>query len=74
MLETKEQKKERIWTQKLIDAALSVGGTFYLPYHLYATKEQFQSTYPRYKKFLDIKKEFDPENKFQNSLYAAYLK
>ena len=36
-----------VWTRKSIDAALSLGGTYYLPYQLHATQEQFhQSTRP----------------------------
>lgn len=70
---TISQKKERAWTQELIDAVLAVGGTFYLPYHLYATHAQFQKAYPRYKEFLGIKKKYDPQGRFVNSLYKAYM-
>ena len=35
-------------TQELIDAALSVGGRYYLPYRLHATKEQFVRATPRH--------------------------
>lgn len=73
VLRTKEQNTEREWTQELIDAALSVGGTFYLPYHLYATKSQFKKAYPNYDTFLKIKKTYDPHNKFTNSLFATYF-
>lgn len=67
------QTTERAWTQELIDAARSVHGTFYLPYHLYATQEEFRLAYPNYQQFLNIKKKWDPTNKFKNSLYNAYL-
>lgn len=70
---TKSQKNERAWTQKLIDAALSEGGTFYMPYHLYATKMQFQGAYPQYAEFLKVKQRVDPQAKFSNSLYEKYM-
>ena len=36
-----EQYIEKKWTRDIINAVLSVGGTYYLPYHVYATKQQF---------------------------------
>lgn len=36
----------RDFTRQLIDAALAVGGTYYLPYRLHATPEQFLRAYP----------------------------
>ena len=36
-----------VWTRELIDAALSVGGTYYLPYQPHATAAQFLRAYPR---------------------------
>ena len=67
------QNKIRSWTRELINASLSVGGTFYLPYHLYSTKDQFQKAYPKYNEFLDIKKKYDPTSRFINSLCIEYL-
>ena len=68
-----EQEKMKVWTQKLINAALSTQGTFYLPYHLYASKKQFKQAYPHYKKFLQTKEIYDPTCKFRNMLFDAYL-
>ncbi len=73
VLRTINQEKEKKWTRKLIDAALSVGGTFYLPYHLYASKAQFEESYPRFSEFLEIKKSYDPDNRFINTLHKAYM-
>jgi len=61
------------WTKKLIDAALSYGGTYYLPYGLYATKEQFQTSYKNVDEFLAIKKQYDPNNRFVNTLWQKYM-
>jgi hypothetical protein len=44
---TAEQEKTMVgtWTRELIDAVLSVGGRYYLPYQLHATQEQFHRAY-----------------------------
>ncbi len=61
------------WTQKLINAASRANGTYYLPYHLFAEPKQFMKAYPFYPTFLAIKKKYDPQNKFQNSLTMKYI-
>jgi len=60
------------WTQKIIAAALKNNGSYYLPYLMCATKEQFNKAYPQFKKLLEIKKIYDPTNKFQNMLFKKY--
>lgn len=60
------------WTNKLIDAALAVDGSFYLPYQIHATKEQFLRAYPRAPEFFQLKRRIDPTNKFRNKLWNAY--
>jgi len=67
------QENNKIWTQKLVDQALRFGGRYYLPYHLYPTKEQLKKTYPELDAFLAFKKSIDPEGKFRNSLFKKYL-
>lgn len=71
---TNEHEKTmlEIWTRELIDAALSVGGTYYLPYQLHATKEQFHRAYPRAKEFFILKQQVDPTNRFRNKLWDKY--
>jgi FAD/FMN-containing dehydrogenase len=60
------------WTRELIDAALSVNGSYYLPYQIHATVEQFLEAYPRAKEFFALKARLDPEDKFRNKLWDAY--
>ena len=62
-----------VWTRALIDAALDLGGSYYLPYQLFATGEQFHRAYPRAPEFLALKQRLDPTNKFRNELLDRYL-
>jgi len=67
-----EQEKVGKWTREIIDAILSEGGTYYLPYQLHATVEQFNKAYPNADRFFDIKRKVDPLNRFQNKLWEKY--
>jgi FAD/FMN-containing dehydrogenase len=60
------------WTKKIVDAALKLEGTYYLPYIMCATKKQFQKAYPQFKDFLKIKKIYDPHDMFCNMLFQTY--
>lgn len=62
------------WTQKIIDAALALGGSYYLPYHLFASREQFRKAYPQYQDFINKKREIDPYNKFTSELWRFISK
>jgi FAD/FMN-containing dehydrogenase len=66
------QQEVRGWTRELIDRAISEGGSYYLPYQVLATKEQFHAAYPRAWEFFKLKSRVDPENKFRNRLWEAY--
>ena len=61
-------------TRELIDAAIEHEGRYYLPYRLHATREQFDRAYPRSREFFDRKREYDPEELFQNHFYLKYGK
>jgi FAD/FMN-containing dehydrogenase len=60
------------WTRELIDAALKVGGTYYLPYQIHATDEQFHRAYPRAEEFFALKRRYDPDYRFRNRLWDRY--
>lgn len=60
--------------QKIIDKALELKGSYYLPYRPYPRLDQFQKAYPRYQEFLDIKKKYDPTGVFMNQFYKDYLR
>lgn len=62
-----------VWTRAMIDEVLSEGGTYYLPYELHATREQFLRAYPRANEFFALKARVDPGNRFRNKLWDKYL-
>ncbi|MBI2774825.1 FAD-binding protein [Candidatus Dependentiae bacterium] len=61
-------------TQQLISCALNLGGTYYLPYQLYATEEQLKCAYPQFDKFAQLKNKVDPNHLFTNSFWQKYGK
>ncbi len=60
-------------TEKLIDHVLSVGGSFYLPYRLHATREQVRKAYPRTDEFIAAKRRYDPQLRFRNAMWDKYF-
>ncbi|NBF06955.1 FAD-binding protein [Pseudomonas sp. Fl5BN2] len=60
------------WTRALVDSAIKHGGSYYLPYQVHATPEQFRAAYPRAEEFFALKARVDPQNKFRNKLWDAY--
>lgn len=48
-------------TSELIDLADSLGGSFYLPYRLHYTREQFRRAYPSWREFSRLRLKYDPE-------------
>ena len=62
-----------LWTRELIEAALAAGGSYYLPYQILATDDQFRRAYPRAGEFFARKAKLDPTNKFRNKLWDRYF-
>ncbi|HIF40126.1 MAG TPA: FAD-binding oxidoreductase, partial [Planctomycetes bacterium] len=60
------------FTRAMVDAVLEAGGTYYLPYRLHPTVDQFRRAYPTHKKFFAAKRRHDPGELFQNGFYARY--
>jgi FAD/FMN-containing dehydrogenase len=58
--------------RRLIDLAVECGGTYYLTYHRWANREQVEKCYPQLRQFLKLKKEYDPEERFQSDWYRHY--
>lgn len=55
--------------RRLIDLALERGGSFYLTYHRWATRQQLLTAYPQLPTFLDAKRAHDPGELFQSDWY-----
>jgi FAD/FMN-containing dehydrogenase len=58
--------------RRLIDRALVYGGSYYLTYHRWATKEQVEAAYPQFVEFLREKLRCDPDERFQSDWYRHY--
>ena len=58
----------------LIDLAIAHGGSYYLTYHKFAKPEQVMACYPQFKQFLDLKRKYDPTERFQSDWYRHYRK
>jgi FAD/FMN-containing dehydrogenase len=63
-----------VLARKMTEKALELGGSYYLPYRPYQTREQFQRAYPRWNEFKAIKQKYDPNGRFNNNFGARYLK
>lgn len=57
---------------RLIDSAIRFDGSYYLTYHRYASRAQIEVCYPQFREFLDLKRRYDPEERFQSEWYRHY--
>src|SRR5262249_38245634 len=69
-----ERNRVAVWTRELIDAAISLGGTYYLPYQPHGTVEQSHKAYPNAKRLFDLKARLDPDFKLHNVIWDTYYK
>jgi FAD/FMN-containing dehydrogenase len=58
----------------LIDLAIARGGSYYLTYHKFAKPEQVMACYPQFKEFFELKRKYDPAERFQSDWYRYYRK
>lgn len=58
--------------RELIDLAYKYGGSYYLTYHRQARKDQIEKIYPQMEQFLQLKKEYDPHERFASEWYRHY--
>jgi FAD/FMN-containing dehydrogenase len=59
-------------TTDLIDVAHRAGGTYYLPYQLFYSKEQLRQSYPDIDAFFAVKRKYDPTELLSNKFYEKY--
>lgn len=58
--------------RRLIDMAIRRSGSYYLTYHKHATREQVLACYPQFPEFLRLKRQYDPDERFQSEWYRHY--
>lgn len=58
--------------RQLIRGATQRGGSFYLTYNRFATRDEIDSAYPQFREFLLLKRKYDPEELLQSDWYAHY--
>ena len=58
--------------RQLIDAGIRYGGSYYLTYHRFATRQQVEACYPQFPAFLRAKRRYDPDERFQSDWYRHY--
>ena len=59
----------REFTQTVIQLALDLGGSWYLPYYPAFTKAQLLKAFPNLPQFIKIKKNYDPQNKLTSKFW-----
>lgn len=67
-----EIEKVRVAHKELITIAQNLGGSFYLPYMLSASKEQVEKSYPKFQEFIKLKQKYDPNGLFTSGFYEHY--
>lgn len=58
--------------RRLIDRAVSFGGSYFLTYHRWASREQVLTCYPQMADFLKLKRKYDAKEVFQSDWYRHY--
>jgi FAD/FMN-containing dehydrogenase len=56
----------------LIDAGIAHGGSYYLTYHRWARRDQVERCYPQMQEFLRLKRQHDPDERFQSTWYRHH--
>lgn len=56
----------------LIDLGIAHGGSYYLTYHRWARRDQVERCYPQMQEFLALKRQYDPDERFQSTWYRHY--
>ena len=65
-------RKTRADFRRLIDRALAYGGSYFLTYHRWASREQVLAAHPRLPAFLERKRALDPQERFQSDWYRHH--
>ena len=66
------EKTMKSLTKELVDVAIEMEGTYYLPYRLHIDKEQMRKIYPQSDEFFKLKLKYDSAELFNNMFYEHY--
>jgi FAD/FMN-containing dehydrogenase len=58
----------------LIERAAEYGGSYYLTYHRWATRDQVDQCHPRMREFLRLKRVYDPRQVFTSDWYEHHVR
>lgn len=58
--------------RRIIECAIEHNGSYYLTYHRWATREQVERCYPQFREFLNLKRRYDPAERFQSDWYRHH--
>lgn len=64
-----DEEEMKLFTQAVIDDAIALDGTFYLPYRLHYTAKQLLTAYPEIEEWMELKKKYDPNLIFQSQFF-----
>ncbi len=56
----------------ILDRVCEYGGSFYLTYHKWATPRHIRASYPQIGEFYQLKRHYDPDERFQSDWYRHY--
>jgi hypothetical protein len=70
--DNRDNETLRKTTSDLIDATQRVGGTYYLPYQLFYSKQQLRRSYPEVDDFFVAKRKYDPTELLSSKFYEKY--
>jgi len=64
--------QNRLWSSQLIQAAIDSRGSYYMPFQIHESTEQFARAYPNAGDFFRLKDQADPDNRFRNMLLLEH--
>jgi FAD/FMN-containing dehydrogenase len=70
--ETKALRQTAETCRQLMRSAAKRGGSFYLTYNRFATREEVSWAYPQFAEFLAMKRKYDPMETLQSEWYRHY--
>jgi FAD/FMN-containing dehydrogenase len=61
-------------TENLFECGARYGSKVHLPKDFSLNRQQFRGLYPQYRRFLDLKKVLDPDERFQSDMYRRLFR